>query len=333
MSTNSRIITYAEALNEAIYEEMSSNDKIIVLGEDIGEYGGVFNVTKGLIEKFGKERIIDTPISEAGFAGAGIGAAMTGLKPIVEFMWIDFTFVALDQILNQGAKMTYMSGGQTKVPIVFRTQGGGGRGNGAQHSQSLETIFAHIPGIKVVVPSNPYDAKGLLKTAIRDNCPIMFIENKLLYNTKGVVPEEEYTIPFGQANIITEGSDVTIVSISRSVQICENVIEDLKAKGISAELIDIRTLVPMDTTTVIESVKKTNRLVIVHEAAENFGWGSELSSIVQDVAFDYLDAPIKRVGSLHVPIPYNLELEKEVLPNEKRIIEAIEEVLYTKVGS
>lgn len=333
MFTNGRQITYAEALNEALHEEMAANENIIILGEDIGQYGGVFNVTKDLINKFGKERIIDTPISEAGFTGAGIGAAMTGLKPIVEFMWIDFTFVALDQILNQAAKMTYMSGGQTKVPIVFRTQGGGGRGNGAQHSQSLETIFAHVPGLKVVVPSNPYDAKGLLKTAIRDNCPIMFIENKLLYNMKGEVPEEEYTIPFGQANIVIEGSDVTVVSLSRTVHECKKVVDSLKERGISAELIDLRTLVPMDSQTVIDSVKKTNRLVIVHEAVESFGWGAELSSIVQEQAFDYLDAPVKRVGSLSVPIPYNMALEKEVLPTEARIVEAIEEVLYTKVGT
>ncbi|MEK3935565.1 alpha-ketoacid dehydrogenase subunit beta [Sporosarcina sp. FSL W7-1349] len=333
MSTNERMITYAEALNEALKEEMEKNEDIILLGEDIGPYGGVFNVTKGLFERYGAERVIDTPISEAGFAGAGIGAAMTGLKPIVEFMWIDFTFVAMDQILNQGAKMAYMSGGQTTVPIVFRTQGGGGRGNAAQHSQSLETIFAHVPGMKVVLPSSPYDAKGLLKTAIRENCPVMFIENKLLYNTKGHVPEEEYTIAFGQANVLVEGEDITMVSISRSVHLSLEAAEALKAEGIHAEVIDLRTLVPLDIETIKDSVKKTNRLIIVHEAAKSFGWGAELAAQISEEVFDYLDAPVYRIGAKDTPIPYNMKLEKEVLPKVEDIVDDIKKSLYMKEGS
>src|SRR5690625_3452539 len=245
--SSKRIITYKDALNEALKEEMENDENVIIMGEDIGSYGGVFNVTSGLFDQFGKERVIDTPISEAGLSGAGIGAAMTGLRPIIEIMWIDFTFVALDQILNQAAKMTYMSGGQTKVPMVFRTQGGGGRGNGAQHSQSLETIFAHMPGIKVVMPSTPYDAKGLLKQAIREEGPVMFIEHKLMYGKKGEVPEEEYVIPFGKANIVKEGKDVTIVSISRGVDFTVSAAEELEKDGIHAEIIDVRTLTPLDT--------------------------------------------------------------------------------------
>lgn len=332
MSTN-RIITYREALNEAIMEEMSLDDDVIILGEDIGSYGGVFNVTKGLMDKFGKDRVIDTPISEAGFSGLGIGAAMTGLKPIVEIMWVDFTFVALDQILNQAAKMTYMSGSQTSIPMVFRTQGGGGRGNAAQHSQSLETIFAHMPGIKVAMPSNPYEAKGLLKTAIREDGPVMFIEHKMLYGSKGEVPEEEYLIPFGKANIAKEGNDVTIVSISRGVEFSLEAAEELEKEGIKAEVIDLRTLTPLDTETIIQSVDKTNRLVIVHEAVKSYGWGGEVASMVQSEAFDSLDAPIYRVGAEETPIPYNMNLEKEMLPQVKDIVEAAKKSLYLIEGA
>lgn len=327
MSTN-REITIKDALNEAIREEMERDDNVIIMGEDIGSYGGVFNVTNGLLDQFGKERVIDTPISEAGFSGAGLGAAMTGLRPIVEIMWIDFTFVALDQILNQAAKMAYMSGGQTKVPIVFRTQGGGGRGNGAQHSQSLETIFAHVPGIKVVMPSSPYEAKGLLKAAIQDDGPVMFIEHKMMYGMKGEVPEIDYVIPIGKANIVQEGSDITIVSISRGVEFALDAANELANEDISCEVIDLRTLTPLDTETVIESVKKTNRLVIAHEAVRSYGWGAEVSSIIQEEAFDYLDAPVYRVGAEETPIPFNLNLEKEMLPQVKDIVDAAKKALY-----
>jgi len=270
MSTN-RIISYAQAINEALKEEMALDDRVILLGEDVGSYGGVFKVTKGLFDEFGKERVIDTPISETGFIGAGVGAAMTGLKPIIEIMWIDFSLVAMDQIINQAAKMAYMSGGQTSVPMVIRTQGGGGRGNGAQHSQSLETLFAHIPGLKVVAPSTPYDAKGLLKASIREGSPVIFIEHKMLYSQKGEVPEEEYTIPLGKADIKRSGKDVTIVTLSRMVQFSLEAAKELEKEGIDAEVIDLRTLVPLDIETVKESVKKTNRVVVVHEATRSYG--------------------------------------------------------------
>lgn len=328
MSTN-RTITYAAALNEALREEMKRDEDVIILGEDIGDYGGVFNVTKGLIGEFGRERIIDTPISEAGFTGAGVGAAMTGLKPVVEIMWVDFTFVAMDQILNQAAKMSYMSGGQTAVPMVIRTQGGGGRGNAAQHSQSLEAIFAQVPGIKVVAPSTPYDAKGLLKQSIREGCPVMFLENKMLYNQKGEVPEEEYVIPLGVADIKRTGSDVTVVSLSRMVQFSLDAAEQLAQEGgISAEVIDLRTIVPLDVETVKQSVAKTNRLVIVQEAHRSYGWGAELAARIQEEAFDDLDSPVLRVAAEDVPIPYNLKLEKETLPQVADIVREVKKALY-----
>jgi len=327
MSTN-RTITYAAALNEALREEMNRDEDVIILGEDIGDYGGVFNVTKGLIEEFGRERIIDTPISEAGFTGAGVGAAMTGLKPVVEIMWVDFTFVAMDQILNQAAKMSYMSGGQTSVPMVIRTQGGGGRGNAAQHSQSLEAIFAQVPGIKVVAPSTPYDAKGLLKQSIREGCPVMFLENKMLYSQKGEVPEEEYVIPLGVADIKRAGSDVTIVTLSRMVQFSLDAAEQLAQEGINAEVIDLRTIVPLDVDTVKQSVAKTNRLVIVQEAHRSYGWGAELAARIQEEAFDDLDSPVLRVATEDVPIPYNLKLEKETLPQVADIVREVKKALY-----
>lgn len=326
-----RVITYAEAINEALDEILREDESVLLLGEDIGHYGGVFKVTKGLYDKFGGERVIDTPISESGFVGLGIGAAMTGLKPVIEIMWIDFSLVAIDQILNQAAKFSYMSGGQSKVPLVIRTQGGGGRGNGAQHSQSLEGLFAQFPGIKVVCPSTPYDVKGLLKSSVKDNGPVIFIEHKMLYNTKGEVPEGDYSIPLGKADIKRKGKDVTIVSLSRMVGFSEEAAKELEKDGIDAEIIDLRSLAPLDTDTVIESVKRTNRLVVVHEAHTTFGWGAEIVSRVQHDAFDYLDGPIIRVGAEDVPIPYNLQLEKEVLPQVKDIVKAVKEALYIEV--
>ncbi|MEK3643807.1 alpha-ketoacid dehydrogenase subunit beta [Aeribacillus sp. FSL M8-0235] len=330
MFTN-RIISYAQAINEALKEEMALDDRVILLGEDIGSYGGVFKVTKGLFDEFGKERVIDTPISETGFIGAGVGAAMTGLKPVIEIMWIDFSLVAMDQIINQAAKMAYMSGGQTSVPMVIRTQGGGGRGNGAQHSQSLETLFAHIPGLKVVAPSTPYDAKGLLKSSIREGSPVIFIEHKMLYSQKGEVPEEEYTIPLGKADIKRSGKDVTIVTLSRMVQFSLEAAKELEKEGIDAEVIDLRTLVPLDIETVKESVKKTNRVVVVHEATRSYGWGAEIAARIQEEAFDDLDAPVQRVGAEDVPVPYNLNLEKEMLPQTKDIIQGVKKSLYLQL--
>jgi len=318
-----KVLTMSQALNEALQEEMARDERVFLMGEDIGEYGGIFKVTKGLYEQFGEERVRDTPISEAGFVGMGIGAAITGLIPIIEIMWVDFTAVAMDQILNQAAKLKYMSGGQTSVPIVIRTQGGAGRGNGAQHSQSLETLFAHIPGLKVVVPSTPYDAKGLLKSAIRDNSPIIFIENKMLYNKKGEVPEGEYIVPLGKAKLKRQGSDVTLISISRMVDFCLEAAEQLQQEGISAEVIDLRTLNPLDAGTIVESVRKTMRAVVVHESTYSFGWGAEICSIIQENAFDYLDAPILRVATKDVPLPYNRTLEKQTIPQVSDIVEAV----------
>lgn len=327
----SRIISYAQAVNEALRDEMKKNEDVVLMGEDIGHYGGVFKVTKDLYSEFGENRVIDTPISESGFVGIGIGAAMTGMRPVIEIMWIDFTLVAMDQILNQAAKLSYMSGGKTKVPLVIRTQGGGGRGNGAQHSQSLEGLFAQFPGIKVVCPSNPYDAKGLLKAAIREDSPVMFIEHKLLYNTKGHVPEEDYIIPLGKADIKREGKDVTIVALSRMVELALEAAKQLEKEGINTEVIDLRSLVPLDIDSVINSVRKTNRLVIVQEGHTSYGWGAEITARVQREAFDELDAPIARVGAKDVPIPYSLELEKETLPQVQDIINEVRKSLYIQV--
>lgn len=324
-----RKITYAEAINEAIREEMRLNEKIILLGEDIGVFGGVFKVTKGLIEEFGRERVIDTPISESAIAGSALGMSLMGLRPIAEIMWIDFMTVAMDQIVNQAAKFRYMFGGQCKVPLVIRTQEGGGRYNGSQHSQALEAWFVHVPGLLVVVPSTPYDAKGLLKTAIRDDNPVIFIEHKLLYRVEGEVPEDEYLIPFGKADIKREGKDVTLVATSRMVYKSLSVAEKLAKDGISVEVIDPRTLVPLDIETIKESVKKTGKLVIVHEASKRAGIGAEIGMEVVEEVFDYLDASPKRVAALDTPIPYSPNLENYVLPDEEKIEKAIREVLKT----
>lgn len=326
-----RELTMVQALNEALREEMERDQRVFIMGEDIGDYGGVFKVTWGLLNQFGRERVRDTPISEAGFIGAGLGAAMTGLIPIIEIMWVDFTAVAMDQIINQVAKMKYMSGGQTNVPMVIRTQGGGGRGNGAQHSQSLETFFAHIPGLKVVLPSTPYDAKGLLKSAIRENSPVVFIENKMQYTKKGHVPEEEYLIPIGKADVKREGRDVTLISISQMVDFSLRAAEQLAKEEVSAEVIDLRTLSPLDMDTILASVKKTMHAVIVHESTRSFGWGAELAARIQEEAFDYLDAPIGRVATEDVPIPFNRTLEKETLPQVSDIISAVKSQLYRNI--
>ncbi|MBX7236462.1 MAG: alpha-ketoacid dehydrogenase subunit beta [Caldilineales bacterium] len=322
-----REITYSQALREAISEEMERNPDILLLGEDIGVYGGVFKVTEGLLARFGPERVIETPISEAGFIGAAIGLAMTGKHPMAELMFMDFAWVASDQIFNQAAKMRYMSGGRASVPLVIRTQQGGGRGNAAQHSQSLETIFTHIPGLKVAIPATPYDAKGLLKTAFRDPNPVVFIEHKLLYNSKGPVPVEEYTLPFGKAAVKRPGDDVTLVSYSRTLLFALEAAEQAAAEGIEVEVIDLRTLAPLDLDTILASVRKTNRLVIAHEAHRTLGLGAEISALVQEHAFDYLDAPIERVGAMDIPIPYSKPLEDEALPGVKHILDGIRKVV------
>ncbi len=322
-----REITYVQALNEALREEMLRDPTVILLGEDIGVHGGAFKVTKGLQDEFGRERVRNTPLAEAAIAGAAVGAAMTGYRPVAEIMYIDFTPIAMDQLVNQAAKTHYMSAGRLKVPMVLRTQCGAGRGNAAQHSQCLEAWFMHVPGLRVVMPSTPYDAKGLLKTAIRDEDPVVFIENKLLYGTKGTVPEGEYTIPFGVADVKRSGKDVTIVALSRMVHLALEAADKLAAEGISCEVIDPRTLAPLDSDTICQSVKHTGKLVIVHEAVKRGGVGAEISAIVMEEVFDYLDAPIKRVTSMNIPVPFNKELEAHYLPKVADITAAVHEVM------
>jgi len=323
-----REITYAGAIKEAMCEEMRRDENVFLMGEDVGIYGGAFGVSVGMFEEFGEERVKDTPISEAVIAGAAAGAAVTGMRPIAEIMFSDFTTIAMDQLVNQAAKMRYMFGGKAKVPMVLRTPGGSGTGAAAQHSQSLEAWFCHVPGLKVVVPSTPYDAKGLLKAAIRDDNPVMFFEQKLLYRKKGNVPEEDYIVPLGQADIKREGSDVTIVTYGRMVPVCLEAAEILSKEGISAEVLDPRTLVPLDQAAMVASVKKTGRVLIVHEACQTGGFGGELAAVIADSeAFFYLDAPIKRLGGLNVPIPYCPELEKNVVPTVGAVSQAVKELL------
>jgi len=327
-----RTITVKDALQEAIIEEMDRDENVFVMGEDIAEHGGIYGVTQGLLDKYGKERIRNTPISESALIGSALGAAITGMRPIAELMYIDFTAVAMDQIVNQAAKMRYMFGGKVDVPLVIRTQGGGGRGSAAQHSQSLEAWFMHVPGLKVVMPSTPYDAKGLLKTAIRDDNPVMFIEHKMAYSFKGEVPEEEYTIPFGKADIKREGSDVTLIANSyllpRAIEAAERM---EKEEGISTEIIDPLTLVPFDEETIIKSVSKTGRLVVTHEAVKRGGFGAEIAAkIYESDAFYYLDAPLQRVAGLEVPTPYNAKLENFAMPDTDNLAEATKKACYVK---
>jgi len=321
-------ITFVESLRMTLDEEMQRNPSLMLIGEDIGRYGGIFGVTKGLLEEFGPHRVRSTPISESAIIGSALGAAMTGIRTVAEIMYIDFTTCAMDQIVNQVAKMRYMSGGKAKIPLVIRTQGGGGRGNAAQHSQSLEALFLHIPGLKIVMPSTPHDARGLLKTAIQDDNPVMFIEHKLLYATKGFVPNEEYLIPFGQADIKRKGQDVTVIAISYMVTKALKAAGRLAEENIDAEVIDLRTLVPLDLETILQSVRKTNRAVIVHEGCRRNGIGAEIACCIQEEAFDYLDAPIERVGALNVPIPYAEALERAVIPDEEDIMIAVKKLLY-----
>ncbi len=322
-----REIEYREAIREAVIEEMDKDKKVFLIGEDIGVYGGAFRAYKGLLDKYGTERVINTPISEAAIIGAGIGAALTGYRPIAEIMFIDFTTLAMDQIVNQAAKIRYMTGDSLNVPLVIRTQGGAGRGVAAQHSQSLEAWFYHVPGLKVVMPSTPYDVKGLLKTAVRDDNPVMFIEHKMIYLNKGPVPEKEYMIPFGEADIKREGSDVTIFAYSNMVLKALAAAEELEKESISCEVIDPRTLVPLDEDAIIESVKKTTRLVIVSEACRRGSVASDISARVSSKAFDYLDCPIKIVAGLNTPIPYNSTLEQASIPHTADIIKAVKEMV------
>jgi pyruvate dehydrogenase E1 component beta subunit len=324
---STRKITFTEAINEALRQEMERDPSVILMGEDIGVYGGAFGVTKGLIQKFGPDRVIDTPISEAGFIGAAVGAALAGLRPVVELMFVDFFGVAMDQIYNQMAKLRYMSGGQLKVPVTLRAPIGAGISAAAQHSQTLYSIFAHVPGLKVVVPSTPYDAKGLLISSIRDDNPVIFLEHKVLYGLKGEVPEEEYTIPLGKADIKREGDDVTVIGLARTVWHALDAAEQLSKEGISIEVIDPRTIVPFDKETILKSVKKTGRVVIVDEDYDRCGFASWVASIIVDEAFEYLDAPIKRITTPNVPIPFSPPLEQYILPDAKKIINTVKSIL------
>jgi pyruvate dehydrogenase E1 component beta subunit len=323
-----RKITYREALREALMEEMRRDSTVFLLGEDIGRYwGGAFKVTEGLAEEFGDERVRDTPISESAIIGTAVGAAITGMRPVAEIMFGDLTALAMDQIANQAAKIRYMFGGQANCPLVIRTPFGAGVNIASHHSQSLEAWFMHVPGLYVAAPSTPYDAKGLLKTAIRGSNPVFFCEHKLLYPIEGEIPEEEYTIPFGVADVKKEGKDVTIVATLYMIHKALNAAEELKKEGISTEVVDPRTLTPLDEQAIIKSVKKTGRLVVVSEDCKTAGVSAEIAAIIAEEAIDYLDAPIRRVAETDTPIPFSPPLEQYVIPDEKAIIEAVKGVV------
>lgn len=324
-----RELTYAEAIREAMSEEMRRDSDVIFFGEDIGVYGGAFGVSVGMIDEFGPERVRDTPISEAVIIGAAAGAAATGSRPIAEIQFSDFISIGLDQLGNQAAKMRYMFGGRAQVPMVVRAPAGSGTGAAAQHSQSQEAWYCHVPGLKVVTPSTPYDAKGLLKAAIRDNNPVVFLEQKLLYRVRGTVPQEEYVIPLSTGDIKRAGTDLTVIAWGRMVPMVLEVAEKLAAEGgIQIEVVDPRTLMPLDTQIIVESVKKTGRAMIVHEAVQTGGYGGEIAAVIADSeAFFYLDAPIRRVCGVDVPIPYNPVLERSAVPTPERIEGQIREML------
>lgn len=308
-------------MREAIAEEMRRDSRVFICGEDIAEAGTVYKVLTGLVDEFGKERVLDTPISEAGFTGIAVGAAMTGMRPIVDIMFGDFSTLVMDQMVNQAAKVRYMSGGKYKVPMVMRATLGASRRSAAQHSQSLHAWFAHIPGLKVVLPSTPYDAKGLMKTAIRDENPVVFFEDKMMYKLKGPVPAEDYTIPFGVADIKRVGTDITIVATSSMVQVALGAAKMLEELDISAEVIDPRTVWPLDEKTLIESAKKTSRVVVVDEGYERYGVTAEIASVIAEGAFFSLEAPVKRIGAMHVPIPFSPPLEDATVPSEQQVFQ------------
>lgn len=322
------LITFREALRQAMDEEMSRDDNVILLGEEVADYNGAYKVSQGLLDKYGSHRVIDTPISEEGFTGVGIGAAIAGLRPVVEWMTLNFSLQALDQVYNNAAKMLYMSGGQFNVPIVFRGPNGPAEFLGTQHSQALQSIFAHCPGLKVVAPSNPADAKGLLKTAIRDNNPVVFLESELMYSWKGEVPDNEYLIPIGSADVKLEGSSVTLVSFSKTVRLLVDAAKELSNNGISAEIIDLRSIKPLDEETIYKSVKKTNRCVVVDEAWPFASVGSHVAWLISRNCFDYLDAPVELVSSEDVPMPYNHRLELSAQPSVEKILNAVKMVTY-----
>jgi pyruvate/2-oxoglutarate/acetoin dehydrogenase E1 component len=320
--TTQREVTFAQAIREALAEEMRRDPRVCIFGEDVAEAGTPFKVLSGLVEEFGAERVLDTPISEAGFTGMGVGAAMTGLRPVVDIMFGDFLTLTMDQMVNQAAKVHYMSGGSWKVPMVLRTTLGATRRSAAQHSQSLHAWLSHVPGLKVVMPSTPYDAKGLLKTAIRDDNPVIFFEDKMMYKQKGSVPADEYTIPFGVADVKRAGEDVTLVATSSMVQVALGAAKLLEETGISAEVIDPRTTWPLDEKTLVESAKKTSRAIVLDEGYGRYGVTGEIASVIAEGAFFHLEAPVKRMGAMHVPIPFSPPLEDVTVPTEQTVFEA-----------
>lgn len=325
-----RTVQFREAIAEAMSEEMRRDENVFLMGEEVAEYNGAYKASKGMLDEFGEKRVIDTPIAELGFAGIGVGAAMNGLRPIVEFMTWNFAILAADQIINSAAKMLQMSGGQINVPIVFRGPNGPAGQLAATHSQSFESFYAHVPGLKVVTPSNPYDAKGLLKAAIRDNDPVVFMESEKMYGDKGEIPEGEYIIPLGVADVKKAGTDVTLVSFGKIMKVALAAAEKLEEEGVSVEVIDLRTIRPMDTATIIESVKKTNRLVVLEESWPVVSIASEITYRVQRQAFDYLDAPVKRVCMADTPLAFAIPLIEEAIPDVDDCIAAIKEVLYVQ---
>jgi pyruvate dehydrogenase E1 component beta subunit len=323
------VITMREALNQALREELERDENVFLMGEEVAAYQGAYKVTKGLLDEFGGKRVIDTPITELGFAGLGVGAAMVGLRPVIEFMTFNFSILATDQIVNSAAKMLYMSGGQFKIPIVFRGPGGSAYQVSSQHSQAIESWFAYFPGLKVVMPSTPADAKGLLKSAIRDDDPVIFIEQERMYGNKGEVPEDkDFTIPLGVAEVKREGTDATIVARSLMVPVALKAAEELEKQGVSCEVVDPRTIRPLDIETIVASVKKTNRVVIAEESHPFCGVGAEISAEIMEHAFDYLDAPVRRISGADVPMPYAKNLEDLAIPKVEQIIKAVREVSY-----
>ncbi|MGQ0766059.1 MAG: pyruvate dehydrogenase complex E1 component subunit beta [Gemmatimonadota bacterium] len=322
------VLTYRDALNHALREEMQRDDRVFLMGEEVAVYQGAYKVSKGLLQEFGEMRVVDTPITELGFAGVGVGAAMVGLRPVIEFMTWNFALLALDQVVNSAAKMLYMSGGQYRIPIVFRGPNGAALQLAAQHSQAWESWLAHIPGLKVVAPATPHDAKGLLKSAIRDDNPVIVLEGEMLYNTKGEVPDGEYTIPLGVAEVKREGDHCTMVAFGKSVLLAQQAADSLAGEGIRAEVIDLRTVRPMDVETIAASVRKTNRAVVVEEGWEVCGVGAQIADYIQRTCFDDLDAPVLRVHQADVPMPYAKNLERAAKPDVPRVIEAVRKVMY-----
>jgi pyruvate dehydrogenase E1 component beta subunit len=322
-------VTYRDALNQALREEMERDPNVFLMGEEVGVYQGAYKVSRGLLETFGETRVVDTPIAENGFAGVGVGSAMVGLRPVIEFMTWNFALLAIDQVVNSAAKMLYMSGGRIKMPIVFRGPGGAALQLAAQHSQAFESWYAHVPGLKVVAPATPYDAKGLLKTAIRDDNPVVFLEGEMLYNAKGEIPEEEYTIPIGVADVKREGADVTLICHSKTVAVALNAADRLASElDLVAEVLDLRTIRPLDLDAITESVRKTNRCVVIEEGWPFAGVGAQVVDDIQREVFDHLDSPVLRVTGADVPMPYNKALERAAKPNPDKVIAAVRRVAY-----